>query len=89
MKVLKFYNSQSPRHESEHLTSTFNALKYKIYFPIEEIDISSSSSSSVVDQYNVTVNPTVILINDDGEIRRISGIYSVQELDQFLGFSGF
>ena len=82
MKILKFYNSQTSKHDYVHLDTTFDCLKYKIYFPIEEIDISSNSSA--IAQFNVTVNPTVILIDEDSEVGRISGLFSVNDLVQLL-----
>ena len=52
--------------------------------PHESINIQSEEGSDIVDKYEVRTVPTLILMDDEGNVlKKHSGLLNVQELKEF------
>lgn len=52
--------------------------------PHESIDVQSIEGENIVDKYEVRAVPTLILIDDEGNVmKRHTGLLGVQELKEF------
>ena len=52
--------------------------------PHESVDIQSEEGGDIVDKYKVRTVPTLILMDDEGNVlKKHSGLLSVQELKEF------
>ena len=52
--------------------------------PHESVDIQSEEGCDIVDKYKVRTVPTLILVDDEGNVlKKHSGLLSVQELKEF------
>ncbi len=52
--------------------------------PHESVDVQSIEGENIVDKYEVRAVPTLILIDDEGNVmKRHTGLLGVQELKEF------
>ena len=52
--------------------------------PHESIDVQSIGGENIIDKYEVRAVPTLILIDDEGNVmKRHTGLLGVQELKEF------
>ena len=80
MKVLKFFaNWCTP---CKKLSFNIYRIKSEITCPVEEIDVQTNRE--LAEKYNITVLPTMILMDEDKEVRRILGVPQEQELRSFF-----
>lgn len=50
--------------------------------PVREIDVDDDSASAI--KYSVRSIPTLVLVEDGVEIKRISGVKTVEELKEWI-----
>lgn len=81
MKLLKFQADWCGPCKMQ--TSVLNQIKEKINVPIEVIDIDIQMD--LARKYDVRAVPTLVLINEAGEIKRHTGVLREPELLKFLG----
>lgn len=81
MKLLKFQADWCGPCKMQ--TSILNQIKEKINVPIEVIDIDIQMDKAR--EYDVRAVPTLVLINEEGEIKRHTGVLREPELLKFLG----
>ena len=81
MKLLKFQADWCGPCKMQ--TSVLNQIKEKINVPIEVIDIDIQMD--LAREYDVRAVPTLVLINEEGEIKRHTGVLREPELLKFLG----
>lgn len=78
MKVLKIYS---------RTCGPCRVLENNLQFagiPHESIDIQSVQGENIVDKYGIKAVPTLILVDEEGEvIKRHTGLLSVEELKEF------
>jgi|APGre2960657373_1045057.scaffolds.fasta_scaffold38442_2 thioredoxin 1 len=80
MKVLKFFaNWCKP---CKKLSFNIHCIKSEITYPVEEINVDTNRELAA--RYNISALPTMILIDDDKEVRRITGLPPKQELRSFF-----
>ena len=52
--------------------------------PHESVDVQSAQGEDIVDKYEVKTVPTLILVDDEGNVlKKHSGLLNVQELKEF------
>ena len=52
--------------------------------PHESVDVQSIQGEDIVDKYEVKTVPTLILVDDEGNVlKKHSGLLNVQELKEF------
>ncbi len=78
MKVIKIYSrSCGPCKILENNLQLAN-------IPHESVDVQSAEGYNVVTKYEVRTVPTLILVDDEGNVvKRHSGLLGVQELKEF------
>lgn len=82
MKVLKFYATWCA--PCKGLSMVVEGVKDSIDTPIEDIDIEQNTEMAI--KYGVRSVPTMIVVNDAGEvIRRKTGTMNEEELLEFIG----
>ena len=78
MKVLKIYS---------RTCGPYKVLESNLQLagiPHESIDVQSIEGENIVDKYEVRAVPTLILIDDEGNVmKRHTGLLGVQELKEF------
>lgn len=77
-KVLKF--SASWCQPCKMLSKTIEGMT--IETPIEEVDIDDNQELAV--EYKVRGVPTLVMLDDDKEVKRISGALSSTQLEEWL-----
>ena len=77
-KVLKFAASWC--QPCKMLSKTIEGME--IDTPIEEIDIDENQELTV--KYQVRGVPTLVMVDDDKEVKRISGALSTKQLEEWL-----
>lgn len=80
MKLLKFYGEWCGPCKTQN--SIIKNLGDKVTVPIEEIDIDDKFD--MVKSWRVTSVPTMILINEDGEVKRHTGVLKEKEFLKFI-----
>jgi thioredoxin 1 len=80
MKLLKFYGEWCGPCRTQN--SIIKNLGDRVTVPIEEIDIDEKFD--IVKSWNVTTVPTMILINEDGEVKRHTGVLKEKEFLKFI-----
>lgn len=80
MKVLKF--SASWCGPCKMLSMTIAGIKDEIPYPVEEIDIDENTE--LAQKYGIRGVPTLVLVNEDKEVKRKVGALTAPELKQFL-----
>ena len=80
MKVLKFYGEWCGPCKTQN--SIIKNLGNRVTVPIEEIDIDEKFD--LVKSWKVTSVPTMILINEDGEVKRHTGVLKEKEFLKFI-----
>ncbi len=86
-QVLKFTSSMCL--DCQKMNGIFKEIfpKYEGKIILVEIPVqdSSSFSNSQIEKYNVTLVPTIILLNSDGNlVKRIEGAIEKEEMDKYL-----
>lgn len=61
---------------------TQSAAKAKLNHPLEYIDIDANSDFTK--QYNIRGVPTLVMVNDSGEVKRVSGFLSTTQLEAWV-----
>ena len=77
-KILKF--SASWCQPCKMLAKNLETAKLSV--PVEEIDIDEKTDMSV--EYKIRGVPTLVMLEDGKEIKRVSGVKSVDELRSWL-----
>ncbi len=77
-KVLKFFTPDCG--PSKMLTKMLSSITTTI--PIEEIDIEQNNDLST--EYKVSQSPTLIVLEDDKEVKRLVGMRSKTELNNWI-----
>jgi thioredoxin 1 len=80
MKLLKF--SASWCGPCKMLSTTIAGIKDEIPYPIEEIDVDVNTD--LAKKFSIRGVPTMILVNEDAEVKRKVGVMTASELKQFL-----
>ena len=80
MKLLKFYGEWCGPCRTQN--SIIKNLGDRVTVPIEEIDIDEKFD--IVKSWNVTTVPTMILVNEDGEVKRHTGVLKEKEFLKFI-----
>lgn len=80
MKLLKF--SASWCGPCKMLSTTIAGIKDEIPYPIEEIDVDVNTD--LAKKFSIRGVPTMILVNEDTEVKRKVGVMTTSELKQFL-----
>jgi thioredoxin 1 len=80
MKLLKFYGEWCGPCKTQN--SIIKNLGDRVTVPIEEIDIDDKFD--MVKSWKVTSVPTMILINEDGEVKRHTGVLKEKEFLKFI-----
>ena len=80
MKILKFYASWCTPCKA--LTQYLEASKDIIPCPIEEIDIEKDMETAVT--YGVRGVPTMVLLEDDKEVKRHTGVLMADGIENFI-----
>ena len=80
MKLLKFYGEWCGPCKTQN--SIIKNLGDRVTVPIEEIDIDDKFD--MVKSWKVTSVPTMILVNEDGEIKRHTGVLKEKEFLKFI-----
>ena len=80
MKLLKFYGEWCGPCKTQN--SIIKNLGDRVTVPIEEIDIDDKFD--MVKNWKVTSVPTMILINEDGEVKRHNGVLKEKEFLKFI-----
>lgn len=80
MKLLKF--SASWCGPCKMLSTTIAGIKDEIPYPIEEIDVDVNTD--LAKKFSIRGVPTMILVNEDTEVKRKVGVMTASELKQFL-----
>lgn len=80
MKILKF--SASWCGPCKMLSMTMAGIKDQIPYPVEEIDIDENTE--LAQKYSIRGVPTLVLVNDDKEVKRKVGALTAPELKAFL-----
>jgi len=80
MKLLKF--SASWCGPCKMLSTTIAGIKDEIPYPIEEIDVDVNTD--LAKKFSIRGVPTIILVNEDTEVKRKVGVMTASELKQFL-----
>lgn len=80
MKLLKFYGEWCGPCKTQN--SIIKNLGDRVTVPIEEIDIDDKFD--MVKSWRVTSVPTMILINEDGEVKRHTGVLKEKEFLKFI-----
>jgi thiol-disulfide isomerase/thioredoxin len=76
MRILKFYREFCG--PCKVLESNFKSLN------IKTIDIDAETNIDLVEEYNIQSVPTIIMIDkDEKEIKRHSGLLSINDLKEF------
>lgn len=78
MKVLKIYSRTCGP------CKTLESNLQLAGIPHESIDVQSIEGENIIDKYEVRAVPTLILIDDEGNVmKRHTGLLGVQELKEF------
>ena len=80
MKLLKFYGEWCGPCKTQN--SIIKNLGDRVTVPIEEIDIDEKFD--LVKSWKVTSVPTMILVNENGEVKRHTGVLKEQEFLKFI-----
>ena len=80
MKVLKFFANWC--NPCKKLSFNIHCIKSEITYPVEEINVETNRELAA--RYNISALPTMILIDDDKEVRRITGLPPNLELRSFF-----
>lgn len=80
MKLLKFYGEWCGPCKTQN--SIIKNLGDRVTVPIEEIDIDDKFD--MVKSWKVTSVPTMILVNEDGEVKRHTGVLKEKEFLKFI-----
>ena len=80
MKLLKFYGEWCGPCKTQN--SIIKNLGDRVTVPIEEIDIDDKFD--MVKSWKVTSVPTMILINENGEVKRHTGVLKEKEFLKFI-----
>lgn len=80
MKLLKFYGEWCGPCKTQN--SIIKNLGARVTVPIEEIDIDEEFDK--VKSWKVTAVPTMILVNEDGEVKRHTGVLKESEFLKFI-----
>ena len=80
MKLLKFYGEWCGPCKTQN--SIIKNLGNRVTVPIEEVDIDDKFD--MVKSWKVTSVPTMILVNEDGEVKRHTGVLKEQEFLKFI-----
>jgi len=80
MKVLKFYGEWCGPCKTQN--SIIKNLGDRVTVPIEEIDIDEKFD--LVKSWKVTSVPTMILIDENGEVKRHTGVLKEKEFLKFI-----
>jgi thioredoxin 1 len=80
MKLLKFYGEWCGPCKTQN--SIIKNLGNRVTIPIEEIDIDEKFD--LVKSYKVTSVPTMILIDENGEVKRHTGVLKEQQFLEFI-----
>lgn len=78
-EVLKFYADWCT--PCKILSRTLNSIE-DISIPIKEIDIDQEIDLAA--KYNIRGIPTMVMLEDGNEIKRVSGTISVEKVKEFL-----
>jgi len=77
-KILKFQASWCG--PCKMLSRTFTQIQTEI--EIEEIDVDANPTLTA--QYNIRGVPTVVMLNDDVEVKRFVGVKSKEEIENWI-----
>lgn len=78
MKVLKIYSRTCGP------CKTLESNLQLAGIPHESIDVQSIEGENIIDKYEVRAVPTLILIDDEGNVmKRHTGLLGIQELKEF------
>ena len=80
MKLLKFYGEWCGPCKTQN--SIIKNLGTKVNIAIEEIDIDEHLDKAR--SWQVTTVPTLILVNEDGEIKRHTGVLKEKQFLEFI-----
>lgn len=80
MKLLKFFGEWCGPCKTQN--SIIKNLGDRVTIPIEEIDIDEKFD--LVKNWKVTTVPTMILIDENGEIKRHTGVLKEKEFLKFI-----
>ena len=80
MKLLKFYGEWCGPCKTQN--SIIKNLGDRVTVPIEEIDIDDKFD--MVKSWKVTSVPTMILVNENGEVKRHTGVLKEKEFLKFI-----
>lgn len=80
MKVLKFYAEWCGPCKTQ--TSIIKNLGDRVTVPIEEIDIDEKFDQ--VKSWKVTSVPTLILVDENGEVKRHTGVLTEKNFLKFI-----
>lgn len=80
MKLLKFQAEWCGPCKTQ--TSIIKNIEHKLNLPIDVIDIDENLE--LARQYDVRAVPTLVLINEEGEIKRHTGVLREPELLKFI-----
>ena len=77
-KVLKFKASWCA--PCKHLTQILNSVATDV--TIEEVDIDQNPT--LTQQYKIRGVPTMVMLHDDAEVKRFTGVKSKEELENWI-----
>jgi len=80
MKLFKFYGEWCGPCKMQN--SIIKNLGDRVTVPIEEVNIDEKFD--MVKSWKVTSVPTMILVNEDGEVKRHTGVLKEQEFLKFI-----
>jgi thioredoxin 1 len=80
MEVLKFFASWCP--PCKELSTNIDSIKSEITYPIKDIDVDTNRE--LAQKFNISALPTIILIDNNIEVRRILGVPQEHDLRSFF-----